>query len=192
MATLELKQNLKLTQQLTMTPQLKMAIKLLQLSRLELIEHLSQELEANPVLEEDTDMEGEEKTHELPIEEIDFKEGEGEEIVKNEVIDELKRIYDGIEKKPLDSVENEYREFSKVYSKYTSTLKGAIEKYDHDMELPEDFDSFNEELKEIKNKNDKNIYTKAVEAIKEKNYEQAYENLASLRKITLSVLGSKF
>ncbi|NPA94040.1 MAG: RNA polymerase factor sigma-54 [Thermodesulfobacteria bacterium] len=51
---LELKQNLKLTQQLVMTPQLQQAIKLLQLSRLELIETINQELEANPLLEEAT------------------------------------------------------------------------------------------------------------------------------------------
>ena len=49
---LELRQNLKLTQQLVMTPQLQQAIKLLQLSRLELIDTINQELEANPVLEE--------------------------------------------------------------------------------------------------------------------------------------------
>jgi RNA polymerase sigma-54 factor len=49
---LEIKQQLKLTQQLIMTPQLQQAIKLLQLSRLELLESLHQELEANPTLEE--------------------------------------------------------------------------------------------------------------------------------------------
>lgn len=48
---LELKQSLKLTQQLVMTPQLQQAIKLLQLSRLELAEEISQELEENPILE---------------------------------------------------------------------------------------------------------------------------------------------
>jgi RNA polymerase sigma-54 factor len=49
---LELRQNLKLSQQLVMTPQLQQAIKLLQLSRIELIETINQELESNPVLEE--------------------------------------------------------------------------------------------------------------------------------------------
>ncbi len=53
---LELRQNLKLAQQLVMTPQLQQAIKLLQLSRIELIESINQELEANPVLEESTAM----------------------------------------------------------------------------------------------------------------------------------------
>ncbi|NLI31786.1 MAG: RNA polymerase factor sigma-54 [Deltaproteobacteria bacterium] len=52
MAALELKQQLKLSQQLIMTPQLQQAIKLLQLSRLELVETINQELEMNPVLEE--------------------------------------------------------------------------------------------------------------------------------------------
>ncbi len=49
---IELKQHLKLTQQLVMTPQLQQAIKLLQLSRIELINTIQKELEQNPVLEE--------------------------------------------------------------------------------------------------------------------------------------------
>jgi len=64
---LELKQNLKLTQQLVMTPQLQQAIKLLQLSRLEMLDMITQELEENPLLEEATDEEtynGEEEVEE--------------------------------------------------------------------------------------------------------------------------------
>jgi len=48
----ELRQDLKLSQQLVMTPQLQQAIKLLQLSRQELIETVQQELVENPALEE--------------------------------------------------------------------------------------------------------------------------------------------
>ncbi|MFW7378325.1 MAG: RNA polymerase factor sigma-54 [Oligoflexus sp.] len=48
----DLKQSLKLSQQLLMTPQLQQAIKLLQLSRLELEEFVTQQLAENPVLEE--------------------------------------------------------------------------------------------------------------------------------------------
>ncbi|KAF0155663.1 MAG: RNA polymerase sigma-54 factor [Syntrophaceae bacterium] len=48
----ELKQNLKLSQQLIMTPQLQQAIKLLILSRQELVESINQEMEENPLLEE--------------------------------------------------------------------------------------------------------------------------------------------
>ena len=49
---LEIRQVQKLAQQLVMTPQLQQAIKLLQLSRLELEEMISEELQENPALEE--------------------------------------------------------------------------------------------------------------------------------------------
>ncbi len=52
MASMEIKQQLRLSQQLVMTPQLQQAIKLLQLSRMELVEMVRQELLENPVLEE--------------------------------------------------------------------------------------------------------------------------------------------
>jgi RNA polymerase sigma-54 factor len=49
---LEIRQTLKLAQQLVMTPQLQQAIKLLQLSRVELEEMVTKELQENPALEE--------------------------------------------------------------------------------------------------------------------------------------------
>lgn len=52
---LELRQQLKLSQTLVMTPQLQQAIKLLQLSRLELLETVQQEMLENPFLEETTE-----------------------------------------------------------------------------------------------------------------------------------------
>jgi RNA polymerase sigma-54 factor len=52
---IELKQSLRLSQQLLITPQLQQAIKLLQLSRSELIETVQKELLENPVLEEAAD-----------------------------------------------------------------------------------------------------------------------------------------
>ncbi|MCJ7593197.1 MAG: RNA polymerase factor sigma-54 [Desulfobacterales bacterium] len=58
---LQLKQSLSLTQQLIMTPQLQQAIKLLQLSRLELLDTIHDELETNPILEEQVADEGEEE-----------------------------------------------------------------------------------------------------------------------------------
>jgi RNA polymerase sigma-54 factor len=47
----ELRQQLKMSQQLVMTPQLQQAIKLLQLSRTELIEQIQEEMDKNPLLE---------------------------------------------------------------------------------------------------------------------------------------------
>jgi RNA polymerase sigma-54 factor len=55
MVGMELRQQLKLTQQLVMTPQLQQAIKLLQLSRMELVDMVRQEMTENPVLEDSID-----------------------------------------------------------------------------------------------------------------------------------------
>jgi len=56
---LEIRQQLRLTQQLKLTPQLQQAIKLLQLSRMELVDMVRQEMEENPVLEEQQETERE-------------------------------------------------------------------------------------------------------------------------------------
>ncbi|MDW8284040.1 MAG: RNA polymerase factor sigma-54 [Myxococcales bacterium] len=47
-----MKQSLRLSQQMVMTPQLQMAIKLLQVSRMELLEQVREELKENPFLED--------------------------------------------------------------------------------------------------------------------------------------------
>ena len=49
---MEMRQQLKLSQQLVMTPQLQQAIKLLQLSRMELVDLVREEMLENPILEE--------------------------------------------------------------------------------------------------------------------------------------------
>ncbi len=53
---MEMRQELKLTQQLVMTPQLQQAIKLLQLSRMELVDLVREEMLENPVLEDDIEL----------------------------------------------------------------------------------------------------------------------------------------
>jgi RNA polymerase sigma-54 factor len=89
--SLELKQHLKMTQQLVMTPQLQQAIKLLQLSRMELVDLIRTEMTENPLLEEPG--EGEEETRAegaSPAEEAreaaepQHKEAEKSEEVKGE------------------------------------------------------------------------------------------------------------
>src|SRR5262245_19672987 len=50
---MEMKLQFKLSQQLVMTPQLVQAIRLLQLSRLELVDEIRKELDGNPVLGDD-------------------------------------------------------------------------------------------------------------------------------------------
>jgi RNA polymerase sigma-54 factor len=55
---LELKQTPKLVQQLVITPQLQQAIRLLQLTRLELVDLINQEMKENPLLEEEEEVSG--------------------------------------------------------------------------------------------------------------------------------------
>jgi len=75
---LELKQTPKLVQQLVITPQLQQAIKLLQLTRLELVEMIDQEMKENPLLEED-----EEERESAEAGEPVIEQGEGEEVSKS-------------------------------------------------------------------------------------------------------------
>jgi len=77
---LELRQQLKLTQQLVMTPQLQQAIKLLQLSRVELLETVQQELLENPFLEESTI-----NDDTSAVEQPDDREGPKEEVYDKEL-----------------------------------------------------------------------------------------------------------
>jgi len=83
---LELRQTLKLTQQLIMTPQLQMAIKLLQLSRLELMDTIRQELEENPALEEVQETADEQITE--PVEQKTEESGDAQEVTIEEKLKE--------------------------------------------------------------------------------------------------------
>ena len=84
----ELKQSLKLSQQLIMTPQLQQAIKLLQLSRLELVETINQEMEENPLLEEVSPDEGNDEELHAEIEE-DIRPVEREDVKEIERAQEV-------------------------------------------------------------------------------------------------------
>lgn len=113
---LELRQQLKLSQQLVMTPQLQQAIKLLQLSRLELLETVQQELMENPFLEESE-----------PEVERELEAHDREEMTESQAEEELVRTADW---------ENYLGEFS-------STSKQAASR---DLEMPEEGLSFEARL----------------------------------------------
>ena len=74
---LELRQTLGLAQQLIMTPQLQQAIKLLQLSRIELLETISQEIEENPILEETTSPDGGQESRNEDVKKEDLPDTSG-------------------------------------------------------------------------------------------------------------------
>jgi len=63
---LELKQSMRMSQQLVMTPQLQQAIKLLQLSRMELVDLVREEMMENPLLEERAEQEEDRGPKDVP------------------------------------------------------------------------------------------------------------------------------
>ncbi|MDD5153918.1 MAG: RNA polymerase factor sigma-54 [Desulfovibrionales bacterium] len=110
---LELKQQLKLTQQLVMTPQLQQAIKMLQLSRLELLDSIYQELEANPVLEEGPEEDAEDSL--APSEETSNEEISVQDRVLPEVMDSQRAM----EELNWEDYIDEYNTSSGGYSAYS-------------------------------------------------------------------------
>jgi len=115
----ELKQNLKLTQQLIMTPQLQQAIKLLQLSRLDLVDAVNQEIEENPLLEEITS--DEEPEAEKKIEPEQSEEGAREELTPPERTGELTGEGDGREEFDWDSYVEDYGPMGVTYDRREGT-----------------------------------------------------------------------
>lgn len=124
---IELRQQLKLTQQLIMTPQLQMAIKLLQLSRLELVDTIRQELEENPTLEE---------VQETAAERA--KEGESEEPVAP-VVEEAREV-------TIDEKINDEIDWSNYIDEYNAPGKVNFESENRESPQYEAFVSSKESL----------------------------------------------
>jgi RNA polymerase sigma-54 factor len=112
----ELKQNLKLTQQLIMTPQLQQAIKLLQLSRLELVDTINQEMEENPLLEEVSSDDEQEKVADTDADDIPVIERE--EIKAIDRTDELTGEGDGREDFDWDGYLEDYGPTGVTYERH--------------------------------------------------------------------------
>ncbi len=82
--SIEIKQHLRLSQQLVMTPQLQQAIKLLQLSRMELVDMVRDEMLENPILEDSVESSSEQaKAADGPVE-VDAKGGDIERVGETE------------------------------------------------------------------------------------------------------------
>jgi RNA polymerase sigma-54 factor len=115
---MEARLELKLQQKLIMTPQLQQAIKLLQLSRLDLLDTINQEMEENPLLEEvtsDEDPEAEKKI------ESEQSEGVLEEIKTIERTEELTGAGDGRDEFDWDSYLEDYGPMGVTYDRKETT-----------------------------------------------------------------------
>src|SRR3989304_4304286 len=111
----ELKQTLKLSQQLVMTPQLQQAIKLLQLSRLEMMDAINQEMEENPLLEEVSPDESPERESGFETEEAVLLDRE--EAKQVDRTEELTGQGDGKEDFDWNNYLEDYRPASPIYDR---------------------------------------------------------------------------
>jgi RNA polymerase sigma-54 factor len=123
MAALELRQQLRLSQQLIMTPQLQQAIKLLQLSRLELLETIHEELEINPMLEEMQEESGESTNG------IDEPREPAEEFKEIQVLESMRQDFD------WESYLDEYNTSTPVL--FETDPNRESPSYDHRLTLPD-------------------------------------------------------
>ena len=98
-----------------------------------------------------------------------------------ELIDRLQKIYNGIEKKKIEEIKEEFSPFNELYLQYSEEFKDVYEKYSYEVEFAEDYDPIDEEIKLIQDQKDKDVYLNVVELIKNKNYTKAYGDLNNLR-----------
>ena len=99
------------------------------------------------------------------------------------IIDRYKEIYSGIEKKKTKEIDNEFNSLDKLNGKYIEELKRVVEKIEYTKRFPgKNFKVIDEEISLIQDRQDKKIYLNAVELIKDKKYQRAYEILTGLRK----------
>src|ERR1700710_891611 len=83
--SIEIKQHLRLSQQLVMTPQLQQAIKLLQLSRMELVDMVRDEMLENPILEDSVESGNEQAKEEASVaSSAEASNGDGERVGETE------------------------------------------------------------------------------------------------------------
>lgn len=120
---LDLRLQVKLSQQLVMTPQLQQAIKLLQLSRLELVDAINEELMENPILEEGVDAQEEQEEK--------LRSGSDDEVapaVENSPEEELSGQGEGVE-------DIDWQTYLEGYS-LSSTGNEARDHYEEQEERP--------------------------------------------------------
>ncbi len=129
---MELRQQLKLVQQLVMTPQLQQAIKLLQLSQIELVDMVQQEMEENPVLEESADSPerkiGDQELSETAVQEVTSHPTESEAVSGANEIDWEKYLENYANQPPAPS---SFRSLAEEMPSLDATLRTKTSLADH-------------------------------------------------------------
>jgi len=141
--TIKLVREFKQSQQLSITPQLKKSIDLLQLSRLEIIKKIENEIEKNPFLKKDFDHESASEFDSIELlenlpNEITLQEHLKSQLQDIEISDEEKKIalviIHSLEENGLLQIDlNEIEELMK-YAYSSKKIKNVLSKIIHDLE----------------------------------------------------------
>ncbi len=117
--------NLKISQNLVMTPQLQQSIKVLQLSRIELIDTIKEEMEINPVIEE------EKYTNEESFDEIaEFENSSSDNMNYTEAVEDMdwKSYFENLAYASYNKYPANYLDETPDFEKFTSK-KQTLEEY---------------------------------------------------------------
>jgi len=96
------------------------------------------------------------------------------------IIDMLRNIYTGIERKKPEDISKGFKIFNRWYGQYANALEQAWEKHGRKADLPPDFDPAGEESKLIDSPEDRHLYLKTKKLMQKRKFKQAYEKLSSL------------
>lgn len=95
--------------------------------------------------------------------------------------DMLIDLYSGIELKSDEDISRAFTEYNDIYSQYSKKMEEVIKGNRVFTNLSENIDPINEEIKFAHNQKDKDKYLAAIDLINNRNYEQAYKELVSLK-----------
>jgi len=108
----------------------------------------------------------------------DVMELKGMQLAKMDI---LIQMYDGIELKSTEDIKKAFVELDDFCSQRTEKVAKVFKKYEPPERMAKDFNTTQEEIKCIQNKQDRQVYLNAVELLKNRNFEQAYNDLSSLK-----------
>ncbi|HNV85475.1 MAG TPA: hypothetical protein PKL97_00745 [Candidatus Omnitrophota bacterium] len=96
------------------------------------------------------------------------------------IIDMLRNIYTGIERKKPEDIAKGFKIFNLWYAQYANELDQAWERYGRKVDLPPNFDPAGEEDMLFDNAEDRAVYLEAKDLIRNKKYKKAFAKLSSL------------
>ncbi len=103
--------------------------------------------------------------------------------LKNQFLDlvnKLKEIYKGIEKKKVEEIKNEFTAFQNLYAQFSKNFQ-KVSPHREPPKLSRDFQLIDEEVKSAKSEEDKKLYIKAKNLMKRRQFKKPMRFLPGLK-----------